>query len=134
MSSKKILYILLLMFLSLFLNCHEDNNHYINADPLNRIKSLEKELLDAATKEKERDILFKIWEISYLNPEMGLGLSVIDDQNNQVAANLAKAMGKVTVTITLHSDTGMPSGTDGWFYKIEFIPIDIDNVYILLRE
>jgi len=124
MSSKKILYILLLMFLSLFLNCHEDNNHYINADPLNRIKSLEKELLDAATKERERDILFKIWEISYLNPEVGLGLSVIDEQNNKVIQKLSQAKGKVTVTITLHSDTGVPGEMDGWF----------DNVYILLME
>ncbi|MBN1799637.1 MAG: hypothetical protein JW822_13760 [Spirochaetales bacterium] len=137
--NSKILYVLpLILYLSLVVYCNEESNdkadNNTNNTVLNKIKTLENELLHAKTKEAEHDVLFKIWEMSYIKHEVGMGISAVDEENNQVIQNLSKAKGEVTVTITLSGRSDTPGETDGWFYEIKFIPIAIDNIYVLLME
>jgi hypothetical protein len=137
--NNKVLYVLsIILCFSLCIHCNKDeNNNAANGDndtALNRIKSLENELLHAHTKQAEQDILFKIWEMAYKKHEVYMLISAVDEENNQVIQNLAQAKGKVKVAITLGSTEGKAGETDGWLYTIEFTPIDIGNVYILLME
>ncbi len=91
-----------------------------------KIASLTDELQTVQTADQEQEILEEIWEISSDNPEMKLMASATDAEGNEVINTLSKAIKPISVKITL-SDSS-------WSKTATFTPINIGNVYLLLRE
>jgi hypothetical protein len=88
------------------------------------ISNLEKQLFATETAAQEKQILEELWEISSDN-DISLSLKVID-ANNQIVDNLEPAEKPLTATVTLSSED--------FVHRIEFTPLDIENVYLLKRE
>ena len=121
----KKLYLLLFIFSLIFIACKEDTI-------LIEIKNLEQKLLKTKSSKEEKEILTRIWELGYIEHKVDMGLSAIDENDNKVIQNLSSVKGKVEVTMFLKSND--KNHKNSWNYIIVFFPIDINNVYILLRE
>jgi len=96
-----------------------------NSD-VKKITRLEKQLKVVKTKQDEKRILNELWSIAYNSEEIKMNVKATDFKGNNVINNLSKATMPVKVKISLY--------TSVWSEKMEFIPLDIENVYILLRE
>jgi len=103
-----------------------------NGEVEDSVARLEEQLKTVETPEEEQDILDNLWSISYNSEgtdpseKVGMRVSATDAEGNEVINDLSEAVEPVYVTITLHAST--------WSKKIEFVPLDIENVYLLLRE
>ena len=80
----------------------------------------------AQTVEEEAEILETVWAIAYENTDIDLVVKAIDAKRESVINNLSEGEEPITITITFSE--GLKSE------NIEFIPLDIENIYILLRE
>ncbi|MCH8049716.1 hypothetical protein IH979_03355 [Patescibacteria group bacterium] len=89
------------------------------------ILQLEEELEGVQNIQEEKRILEELWLIIYNSEEVGMGISAKDSRGNNAFYNL-NAVEPITVIITLR--------TTSWIKRIEFVPLDIENVYLFLLE
>jgi len=88
---------------------------------------------------KERNVLFEIWGITYkpeivegdTSPNIGLGLSIKDQNGNNVHIN-NRQQGH-TVQITLRA-RDRENDEILWTIEFDYIPLDMDNVSVLMME
>ncbi len=127
----------MLVCLFMFVSCGNGKEASKNS-VFNKIEHLRSLLMNVKSKEKEFELLNKIWELSYQNPNISLYIEAKDESGSEVIQRLSKAKGKVKIYITLGLCEKSPQNSKKKLKKckieIEFIPIDIKNVYILLRE
>lgn len=97
-----------------------------SSDVKTEISQLEQELIVVQSAEEEKEILDRLWEISYLSEDIDMGVRAIDSEGNSVINNLSEAKEPISVIISFY--------TSFWQEEIEFEPLDIENVYLLLRE
>jgi hypothetical protein len=91
-----------------------------------RIEAMSRAMEVVDTVEEEAVILTSIWNMAYENQEFSMTVGAVDAEGNSVINELPSAIEPVKVTILL---------SDGaWWELIEFEPLDIENVYILLDE
>jgi hypothetical protein len=96
-----------------------------NSD-VKKILKLEQELKKAHSKQEEKRILSELWSIAYNSPEINMSVNVTDAKGRNVTNDLQLAVEPVNVTLTM-------SMAD-WIKRIEFVPLDINNLYILFKE
>lgn len=92
----------------------------------NEISNFKQQLGVVQTAVEEKEILENLWGISNENGEINMEVMAIDSTGNSVINNLSEALEPITVTITFHAET--------WEEIIKFEPLDIENVYLLLKE
>ncbi|EKD63110.1 MAG: hypothetical protein ACD_51C00337G0004 [uncultured bacterium] len=96
------------------------------SENLGTIKELEEKLETVTTSEDERIILQDLLNIAIENPEINMILDAKDKNNNEVINNLSEATEPINVTIRFYSKY--------WSKKINFTPLEKENVYILMQE
>lgn len=95
-----------------------------------KVEVLMEQLVIVRDSVNEAKLMNAIWEFSRpecTNNPMRLHLGAIDSLNNKVISNLSKAIGDITVTLTL-------SNENNWRKTIVFKPVAVSNVYLLMRE
>jgi hypothetical protein len=118
----------------LFQNCYDNAHNDDEITVFDRIRTFEKKLLHMSTREEERAIMRQIRELCYVERKADLSLSAVDEYDKQVIQDLSKAHGKITVTVSFRNTAGGNSQKSGWCYQIDFNPIALENVYMLLQE
>lgn len=92
-----------------------------------RAQTLMNELKSVQDSTEEERILSELWEIAYDETlDVTLSASATDAEGKSVIANLSEAVPPVNATVTLYGE--------GWSETVDFIPLDHENLYVLLNE